>query len=245
MLGYEFLSYRQHLINPTDTTIPTFYQMGQAFIKVCTPDGQGKIWLLDDIIATVSRHFIGLTLGVIISVFLGVLMGCFKVVEHFCLPILSFLARVAPTAMLAVFFVTIGTDYKLFLSIISFGVVPTLTQAIYHAAKYDVPQELVNKAYTLGASNCEVISNIVTMTILPRIIESIRLQVGPAMVCLIAAEWVMGDVGFGYRLRMQSRLTNMAVVYDYIIILGFIGVIFDKALTYIRKLVCPWFDTEK
>lgn len=244
ILGYEFLTIRQHRINPTDRTIPTFFQMGEALYKVCTPDHVGKIWLFQDFKATMIRHLTGLGLGVIISVIVGVLMGCFKIIEHFCLPVLSFLTKVPPTAMLAVFFVVVGTDYKLFIALIGFGVFPILTQAIYQAAKYDVPEELINKSYTLGASNCEVIINVVTMMILPRIIEAIRLQVGPAMVYLIAAEWMMGDVGFGYRLRQQSRI-NMAVVYDYVIILGVIGVVFDKTLTWVRKICCPWFDVEK
>ena len=40
------------------------------------------------------------------------------------------------------------------------------------------------------------------------------------MVFLIAAEYVVGDVGIGYRIRIQSRILNMNVVYIYLIILG-------------------------
>lgn len=140
--------------------------MGQALIKVCSPDGQGKIWLVDDFKATVSRHLLGLSLGVIASVLLGVLMGCFKIIEHFCLPVLSFFTKVPPTAMLAVFFVLVGTDYKMYLAMIGFGVLPTLTQAIYQAAKYDVPQELVSKTFScviesgivLAAARCMIVT---------------------------------------------------------------------------------------
>ncbi len=43
------------------------------------------------------------------------------------------------------------------------------------------------------------------------------------MVYLIAAEMVVGDVGFGYRIRLQSKLLNMSVVYPYLAMLAAFG----------------------
>jgi NitT/TauT family transport system permease protein len=242
---YELLSYRQHTINPADTTIPSLTQMWASFKKACAPDTLGHVWLLDDSRATLTRFFLGLGVGVFLSVIIGTAMGCFLSVEAFCLPTLSFFAKIPPTAMLAVFFVLVGMNLTMFMTMIGFGVLPTLTQAIYQSAKYDVQEELINKAYTLGASNTEVILSVIFRQILPRIIEAVRLQVGPAMVFLIAAEWMLADVGFGYRLRIQSRLMNMGVVYVYIILLGAFGFCVDRMLTKLRQWTCPWFDNMK
>ena len=118
--------------------------------------------------------------------------------------------------MLAVYFVVFGMEAKLFVAMIALGIFPTLAQGIYQAAKKDVSDHAVFKAYTLGASQLEVIWNVVFQQVLPRIIENVRLQIGPAMVFLIAAEWLIADTGFGYRLRIQSRLLHMNVVYIYL-----------------------------
>jgi NitT/TauT family transport system permease protein len=61
------------------------------------------------------------------------------------------------------------------------------------------------------------------------------------MVFLIAAEWSASDIGFGYRLRMQSRLLNMNVVYSYLIMLGIFGWLADYGLVRLRRWLCPWF----
>jgi len=129
----------------------------------------------------------------------------------------------------------------MFIAMIALGIFPTLAQSIYQAAKKDVSDHLVYKAYTLGASNGEVIYNVIFMQILPRIIESVRLQVGPALVFLIAAELLVADVGFGYRLRIQSRLLNMNVVYVYLVLLGIVFVLMDWSFRLIRRFVSPWF----
>lgn len=239
---YFYLSYNQHVLNPKDTTIPNFHQLIEGIIKVTTHDSLGKIWIIEDFLATFSRLFYGLSLGVIISVFLGLLMGCFSTIEAFFLTPLNFLSKIPPTAMMAVFFVLFGTNTSMFIAMISFGVIPILTQTVYQAAKYDVPEELIYKSYTLGASQAEVIFELIFAYILPKVIESIRLQVGPALIYLIAAEMMVADIGFGYRLRIQSRLLNMNVVYIYLLILGIIGYTIDWIFVLVRKTICCWHE---
>jgi len=245
-MGYVFLSYRQHKKNPNDTTIPNFSQLKEGVIKIVQPHKRsGEIWLLEDTKATLSRLFLGLLCGVLVAIILGLLMGCFASVESFFDPPLSILAKMVPTAMLAVYFVMVGTGRKMYVAMIAFGVLPTLAQTIYLAAKNDVPTELIYKSYTLGASNFEVIWNVIYKHILPKLIDSIRLQIGPAMVFLIAAEMVVGDIGFGYRIRLQARLLNMNVVFPYIVILAIWGYIMDYGLRLFLKKLCPWYSNRK
>ena len=241
-LFYLWLSYRQHQINPNDTTIPNIAQLIDGVNKVFAYDSLGKTWFFEDAKATLTRLFLGLTIGTIASVVVGLSMGCFPVIESLFSPPLNFLAKIPPTAMLAVFFVMFGTDLQMYTAMVAFGVMPTLTQTIYQSAKYDIADELIYKTYTLGASLAEVVFELIFKQILPRIIEAIRLQIGPAMVYLIAAEMMTSDVGFGYRLRIQSRLLNMNIVYVYLIFLGWFGYFMDWVISKFRMKLCRWFE---
>jgi len=107
--------------------------------------------------------------------------------------------------------------------------------------KKDVSSDLIDKAYTLGASEIEVIKEVIWPQILPRVIENIRLHLGPAMVFLIAAELLFASEGFGYTIRLQTRLMNMNVVFIYLAILGLTGLLCDWSLTRLRRWLCPWF----
>ena len=238
---YFYMSHRQHQKNPKDTTIPNVSQIVHGWHKLITPDASGERWLLVDSWATAKRLLLGLLMGSVLALIIGMSMGCFTEAEAFCKLPLSFFAKIPPTAMLAVYFVLVGTQMKMFIAMISLGIFPTLAQSIYAAAKKDVHPTLIDKAYTLGASHMEVIWNVIYKQILPRIIENIRLQIGPAMVFLIAAEWAVADVGFGYRLRIQSRLLNMNVVYTYLAILAGTGFLMDWGLSATRRKLCGWF----
>ena len=144
-------------------------------------------------------------------------------------------------AMLAVFFVMVGTDMEMYVAMIAFGVLPTFAQTIHLAAKYDVAEELIHKAYTLGATHVEVILSVILRQILPRILDSIRLQIGPALVYLIAAEMAVGHVGFGYRIRIEYRILNMNVVYPYIVLLALFGYAADYGLRLIQRRLFRWY----
>jgi NitT/TauT family transport system permease protein len=227
-----------------DQTVPTWHSLYRdGLLRVLTPQGlrRNEYWLWEDARATLGRLLAGLAVGVTLSVLLGLLMGSYAPLEAFFVPPLAFLAKIPPTAMLAVFFVLVGTSFKMYVAMIAFGILPTLAQAVYQSAQKDVPDAFIDKAYTLGASQIELIWNVTYKQILPRILDAIRLQIGPAMVVLVAAEWMVADQGFGYRLRLFYQRTDMTVVYLYCFLLGAIGLISDYLLIGLRRWLCPWF----
>lgn len=260
VLAYTGLCVAQKQKNPSDTTVPNLTQLSGGFMRAMTPqtkfirdtaaDGTTTTredrswfhsWFWTDALATGGRLLGGLALGILGAVLIGLLMGCYTPIEAMLQAPLDFVAKIPPTAMLAIFFVLFGTDYDLFVAMIAFGIMPSLAQAVYLGARKSVPQELIDKAYTLGASQIEIIWNVIFKQTLPTIIESARLCLGPAMVYLIAAEWMVADVGFGYRLRIQSRLLDMSVVYVYLAMLAVAGYLLDLALRQLAARLCPWF----
>ncbi|MBI5387958.1 MAG: ABC transporter permease subunit [Verrucomicrobia bacterium] len=242
LLAYTWLSHRQHQENPDDTTIPTWSQLADGVQKACSVDKrEGQRWIVVDAKATASRFFLGLGAGVAGAIVLGMLMGCFTPIEAFCYPPLSLLAKVPPTAAMAVFFVLVGTELNMYVAMIAFGVLPTLALTVFLGVK-EFPEELQYKAYTLGATSTEVIASIIFRQVLPRLLDGARLMIGPALVYLIAAEMLVGDVGFGYRIRLQSKLLNMGVVYPYLALLAAFGFGMDYALRWLQRKWCPWFE---
>ena len=240
--GYAGLSHRQHAINPKDRTVPTFTQIWKhGVIKAFSIDDlTEERWVQSDSIATFKNLFSGMFFGIAIGGVIGLLMGCFKPFEAFFLPPVTLLAKIPPTAALAVFFTLVGTDTPLFVTIVAFGIMPTFAMSVQLAVN-DVPDENLYKAQTLGASTCEMLWNVIFRQILPRIIDSIRLQIGPAMVFLMAAEIYCANVGYGYTMRILSRRSNMEVVYLYLAFLAIFGYLMDALLRLLTAKLCPWY----
>jgi NitT/TauT family transport system permease protein len=242
LAAYTLLAHRQYRKNPDDTTIPRWNQLQKGFRSMVEVNPRSRDrWLVVDAVASGQRLFLGLAGGTVAALFLGLAMGCSSSVEAFLQPPLSLLAKVPPTAALAVFFVLVGTGNNMYVAMIAFGVLPTMAMTVYLAVK-EFPEELLYKAYTLGASQLEIVWSIIFRQILPKFIDALRLSIGPAMVYLIAAEMVVGDVGFGYRIRLQSKLLNMSVVYPYLALLAGFGFGMDYLLRRLQQRLCPWFE---
>jgi len=267
---YSVVSWRQHVKNPLDTTVPNFSQLIEGISEACTvnissdydhPDrkflwgykqeinfGTNKSeyklvesWLYADFKATYGRFIKGVSLSIFLSIIVGMLAGSFPKLDAFIRPVTAFQSFVPPTAALAIFFILVGTGENLYMAIILFGVFPSLTQSIFYAVTKDIEDYEIDKFYTLGASHFEVMYELVFLKIFPRILGSIRLAIGPVMVYLIATEWLVADVGFGYTLKIQSRKLNMAPVYFYLILLGTSGYLLDWSILTIRRKFCSWF----
>lgn len=238
--GYAWMSHRAHAENPRNKTLPNWSQFVEGWQRLSAGEGGLDFWA--DVRASGSRLALGVGAGVLLAFLIGLAMGCFPAAEALLLPPLSFFAKIPPTAMLAVYFVFFGvTGAQIFVALIALGIFPTLAQAIAQAAQKDVTDHALSKSYTLGASSFEVVWEVVLQQILPRILEAARLSIGPAMVFLIAAEYALADVGFGYTLRLQARLQNMNLVYTYLAILGAAGLVIDWLLILLRRWLCPWF----
>jgi NitT/TauT family transport system permease protein len=242
---YAGLSVRQTRINPEQTILPGVKGISAGFQKILKPQGSESspkpAMLWTDVSATYWRLFLGMLLGVSLSVVVGIAMGAYRWIEAILSPVISFMAKVPPTAMMPVYFVMVGTDQKMFASMVALGIFFSMAQSVYQAARKDVSDDAIDKAYTLGASDSEIIVDVIWNQILPRILDNVRLQIGPAMVFLLAAEMLVGGQGMGYRIRMESRILNLSVVYIYLFILGGSGLLLEWFLLWTRRRLCPWF----
>ena len=236
---------RQTQPDAIDLTVPTFPTLWEMGLKrASTPQGsfqRKEIWIVNDFKATATRLLVSLLIGVACSVALGILMGCADPVEAFFLPPFAFFSKIPATAVLPVFFVLVQIGFKMYVAIIAFGMLPTLAQSISQSVRKDVPVELIFKGLTLGASQFELIWDVIYKQVLPRILDAVRLQIGPALVLLVAAEWMVAGEGIGYRLRLFYIRTDMTVVFVYVILLGLLGLAADYSLIWLRRRLCPWF----
>lgn len=245
VLTYSFISYRQHrpapLGNPDDTTVPNFSQFVEGFKAITEVRYNGERWIVEDFKTTFGRLAWGMSISLVVSVVIGILMGCYRAVESYLGLLISAMSREPATAMLVAFFILIGTGEWLYVGIVIFGTMPWITQVVFDAARNGIHRQSVYKMITLGATPSEQIYNLVYKQTLPKIIDAARLATSTAMIGLLAAEMTVGSVGFGYRMKISSRLLDMNVVYIYLVILVVAGYVIDFGFERFRMWWCPWY----
>ena len=94
----------------------------------------------------------------------------------------------------------------------------------------ELPEEQLVKAQTLGASTWQLVLRVVLPQTLPRLIDSLRLNMGAAWLFLIAAEAIASTEGLGYRIFLVRRYLAMDVILPYVVWITLLAVVADLLL---------------
>ncbi len=120
------------------------------------------------------------------------------------LPLLSTVAMIPPLAMLPILFIILGLEEAAKITLIVIGILPCMARDLSLRIA-ELPEEQLVKAQTLGASTWQLVLRVVLPQTLPRLIDSLRLNMGTAWLFLIAAEAIASTEGLGYRIFLVRR----------------------------------------
>ena len=136
-------------------------------------------------------------------------------------------SETAVQATITAYFIAFGLGETAKVALIVIGIAPFMIRDIAaHTAA--LPREQIIKAQTLGASTWQLALRVVLPQAMPRLIQAVRLSLGPAWVFLISAEAIAADIGLGYRIFLVRRYLAMDVILPYvawIAILAAIGIL--------------------
>jgi NitT/TauT family transport system permease protein len=149
------------------------------------------------------------------------------------------LSMVPPLAILPILFIMLGLGEVSKVALIVIGIGPFLIRDMGQRV-LDLPKEQFVKAQTLGASSMAIGLHVVLPQVLPRLLGSLRLSLGPAWLFLIAAEAIAADQGLGYRIFLVRRYLAMDVILTYVAWITLLAYLLDYALRQISKRAFPW-----
>ena len=192
-----------------------------------------------DIGYTVWRVAGGFVLAALIGVPLGIAMGAYKPIEAFFEPFVSF-ARYLPASAfipLLILWAGIGETQKLLLIFIGvFFQIVLMVAVIVGATR----RELVEAAYTLGASASGIVRRVLLPNAAPQIAETLRLVLGWAWTYVIVAELIGASSGIGHMITDSQALLNTGQIIFGIIVIGVIGLVSDFAFKRANRALFPW-----
>jgi NitT/TauT family transport system permease protein len=143
-------------------------------------------------------------------------------------------------ALLPILFIALGLGEAAKIALVAIGVTPVIIRDLAMRVQ-ELPREQIVKAETLGASSWQIAIRIVLPQILPRLIDSLRLALGPAWLFLIAAEAIAAESGLGFRIFLVRRYLAMDVILPYVLWITLLAAAMDLALVRLQGFAFPWF----
>ena len=198
-----------------------------------------KMGFLGDIGMTIWRVLGGFLLATVLALPLGVAMGAYKPIEAFFEPFVSF-ARYLPASAfipLLILWVGIGEAQKLAVIFIgSFFQLVLMIAVVVGNARRD----LVEAAYTLGASDKTLVTRVLIPGAAPEIAEILRMVLGWAWTYVIVAELIGASSGIGHMITDSQALLATDQIIFGIIVIGLIGLVSDIAFKAMNRKLFPW-----
>ena len=253
---YFYSAHTRHVENPDDKVVPNITQLTQgitdAFLK---PDAEqddppelenaspvkrffnSMLWT--DTVASAKR-FAWSMLLLIPAVVLGLHMGMFPVFGEFFLRFILFFDKIIALSVLPILFIAFGIDELSKIMLIVIGVTPTIILDTVNLTK-SVPKEQIVKGFTLGAHDFGVAYRVVLRQIMPRILNSIRLNLKAIMLFLFAGEMIASQDGLAFRIALLRRHMGMNIIIPYVLWVALLLFLVDLSMRVMNRKLHPWF----
>lgn len=227
--------------NPDDRLLPSVAQLvaGVKMVAVDEDPRTGDIVLWADTAASLKRIGWAVGASALIGLFFGVVAGMLPYLRALTSPTVTTISLIPPMAILPILFLAFGLDEFAKVMLIVIGIAPLLIRDL-QARVMEIPAEMLIKAQSLGASSWQVALRVVLPQVLPRLIDGVRLALGPAWLFLISAEAIAAEQGLGYRIFLVRRYMSMDIILPYVLWITLLAFVADRLLYLLNRQCFPW-----
>ncbi len=178
--------------------------------------------------ATLYRLMCGFSLAVAIGVPLGILMGRFKPVEHFFMPLASALMPIPSLAWVPVFILWFGLGNTVSILIVFYAALfPMLLNA--WSGVRAVNQLWLRAAGAMGADGNALFWKVILPGASPFIITGLRQAFLRAWIAVVGAEMLASsDFGLGWVIYDAKEFLNTDLMLATLIVIGAIGFLCER-----------------
>ena len=201
-----------------------------------------QIWNKDylyNIALTTYRMLAGYGIAVIIGVPLGILMARRAGVRWFFDPLVSIGFPAPKIAFLPVFILWFGLYDTSKILMIAFNAIFPIIAATWAGAA-QVEKQLVWSARSLGATDREVLNQIILPAAMPQIMTGLQIALPISMIVALVTEFMMGGNGLGGKMMMAQRFADSTGVFAGIVAIGIFGFFLLRVMEAIRRHVLRW-----
>lgn len=190
-------------------------------------------------VLTLYRALVAFLICAVGGVAIGMAMSRNALARWFFDPIISVGFPMPKIAFLPVVILWLGVyDVSKITIIVIDAIFPVIAATVI--AIQGVERELIWSARNMGASNRELLTQIVLPAALPQIMTGLQVALPLSLIVAVVAEMLMGGYGLGGAMMTASRFANSTSVFAGIVEIAVVGYGLVKAMTLLRRRLLIW-----
>ena len=188
---------------------------------------------------TLYRAMVGFLIAAVGGIVLGMAMSRSVSINWLFDPIISVGFPMPKIAFLPVVILWLGFyDVSKISMVVLDAIFPVVTATL--AGIRGVERELIWSARNMGASERELLWQIVFPAALPQIMTGLQVALPISLIVAVVAEMLMGGYGLGGAMMTASRFADSRGVFAGIVEIAVVGYVLVKAMAFIRRRLLLW-----
>jgi len=223
---------RLHVVDPSE--LPPLSAVAMAWWGLLT---DGDLWT-NGVSSFINWSF-GLGGAILIGIALGVLMAWYQTVDDVASPLVKALYPMPKSALIPVMILWLGLGAGSKIASIGMSCLLPVILSAYNGAR-GVDQALIWSARACGASEREVLWEVILPGALPEILAGIRNAVAISFIVLVASELLVGQRGLGYLISFLGEGGVYDAMFAVVITVSALGFFADRAYLYFMRRTLVW-----
>ena len=195
--------------------------------------------LFDDLWVSALRIAEGFAAAVVIGVPIGILMGRSNIIFQVIDPFMQLIRPVPPLAYIALLIVWFGIGELPKVILILIGTLPVIIISTVSGVR-STPIQRIRVAQCLGATPLQLFRYTILPSALPEVFTGMRIGIGIAWSCLVAAEFIAADAGLGWLVQYAGQQLQVGIIFVGIIAIGLLGYTMELLIRSLERLAVPW-----
>ena len=181
-------------------------------------------------IHTLGRILLGLALACLIAIPLGMLMGRFRAIERFFMPIISMLMPIPSLAWVPLFILWFGIGNTSTILVVVYAASFPMIYNVWTGVRAVNPL-WVRVGSALGADRRALFGKVIWPGALPYVITGLRLSFGRAWIAVVGGELLASpEWGLGKMIFDAKEFMNTEVMLAALIVIAAFGVFFERVV---------------
>jgi ABC-type nitrate/sulfonate/bicarbonate transport system permease component len=188
---------------------------------------------------TVYRAMVGFLISMVGGILIGAAMSRNAIANWFFDPIISVGFPMPKIAFLPVVILWLGVyDVSKITMVVIDAIFPVIAATMI--AIRGVEKELIWSARNMGASNRQLLTQIVLPAASPQIMTGLQVALPLCLIVAVVAEMLMGGYGLGGAMMTASRFANSTGVFAGIVEIAVVGYCMVKIMALVRRRLLIW-----
>ncbi len=185
---------------------------------------------------TVVRFGVGFLAASVVAIMLGVVIGLSRTLYRALNPFIQVLKPISPLAWMPLLLYTVRhPTWTAILVVFLASLWPTVANTAFGVST--IRKDYLQVGSLLQLSWLHRLVKVVLPAAAPAIVAGLRISFGSALVAVVPAEMLLGELGVGYLTWIEWNNLHIAGILFAILVIGAVGVALDAGFNRLARLV--------